>query len=809
MMCTRLSGPGGGLRSALDSTRSPGLAPSDPDQPGCPNNIDDMAIQELLISNEVGDRLQDSTRSPGETPPQILAHVYQHHEPGTNQNNLWTWKQIVNLPSRGSQGAEENQSTTKLPPEHIILPEKISYKKVGYTLDKTKALKKKLEASERLYTYTILKADKANISISCQAGLYELFRRAICIYFAYMESDEIDVAVEIHQDREKNIVQSNFRVRNGEKDSKGGYTVSLYHTTSSILVNGKNFSRFLDHDWQEIAIIIHEINQLNEFTDIDVLNRTIQECLNELLKRNKGTKTKNDKKDNKHRDTLKELLTSCTNENSKGLQLQLQYRPGTPITQGTPTNQELQAKAVCTYTGEDKQNPGEVDQPTPYLPLSTDETPKEELGKLAQGDSTPTEIVPQATSVSNSLGQRVMSECNGARVKRDAITADSLLQNQTTTVTTTETPHHQNTQQNEEITAQQNKVDELPRQENTTAGENPHANKHTSNSHSPSAAVNNYNCENCRILRADWHRALQEIQTREKRMTTAERNLKSKEKELERQLSQLESQKALIMNLEAKVADLTASNRLLQQAMDSSNGHQQNHGMQPNYNYHPPNQGHYSQTQDQNQVLKEEIRTLKDEIRMKDMEQRMMERMNNMEKTLLTSYFSNQQQSQPTVWSPPPVPHFNHGWLPPHLYTTFTPTRMQPGTHRQAPNPVQPESQPQARPTTRESSTYNPQHKTSQNSGREPHNPSQGEQARQQSHHNRINRDTWKQDRISRNWRDRPNGTSDHIYKKQNNNQVAESGNTVIHQARGNPPTVIRPGSDQTSKHQVDVSDQE
>ena len=48
-----------------------------------------------------------------------------------------------------------------------------------------------------------------------------------------------------------------------------------------------------------------------------------------------------------------------------------------------------------------------------------------------------------------------------------------------------------------------------------------------------------------------------------------ERNLKAREKEMEKIQAQVETQKAVIIGLEARVKELTATNRILQQVIDA------------------------------------------------------------------------------------------------------------------------------------------------------------------------------------------------------------------------------------------------
>ena len=659
-----------GALQPQDSTRSPeAQVPGDNQHKKVTTCSVPEVRHNLTALSAVGVMHQDSTRSPGASPPP---------QPGTwetlpKQNNPTlrsaesAWGPIVSRQETYTKSAGQ-EDTHKSPPEDILPPEKVRYKKVGYTLDKTKALKKKLQATQRLFTYTIDKIDKSNITISCQAGLYELFRRAICIYFTHMEDELIQTIAEIHHDREGNIVQDSFKITK-VPDNKCEYTISLYHTTSTVMVNGKNYSTFLDKDWQEIAAIIHEINQLNQFTDIEALNDTIQKCLSEVLTccrdlKSKGPKTS---KRTKHKEVLQELMTPCNSNNGMQGEGELHQSAARNTTERTttPTGEiddiSIPQKEIPPLNEDIR---GRIRMPLQTTPEDNSFCASRTVTEALTKDIGDANVLP-GTLQDNSAdqGENVLP---GTPLDKIALT------NKQTAIThvkesfsgTTQRAHNANSvRQMTHLHAKETSPRTTQRVHNPTQTEQDTITRNEGPNFNTTAANTNnedltFNCRNCRIMRADWSNLLQDVQTREKRLTMAEKSMKSKEKEMERCLAQLESQKALIIGLEAKVADLTASNRLLQQAIETTRTQSATH------NHHQP------QNSVQDQDLREEIRTLKEEMRLKELEHRLSERIINLEKTMLTSCFSGQQQTQlPSFWAPHP-PIYNPGWTSPHLLPT-------------------------------------------------------------------------------------------------------------------------------------------
>ena len=637
---------------------------------------------------------QDSTRSPGTSSHDLgpVIHTLNSKTSLMNMNDGVLWSSIVAKEATCNNGADGAPSWPNLAPEYRLPADKVTFRKVGYTLDKTKALKKKLNAAQRQYSYTIEKADKNNITISCQAGLYELFRRATCIYYMHMDETSVNMNAIIYHDRERNVVQNSYKITGKSGTNKKEYTISLYHTTSTIMANGKNYSRFLDTDWQQIATIIHEINEINRLTDCETLNNTIQGCLLEVLQMSKNKKPTKTKERTSHRETLEVLNTPCSTANSHDKEeststslLMIEAEQTTTKVNNNlaqPTSSELQERehiqdslafpaiGIQDHTQNPPTNldlnsleikgPANPTQATTHCHTSEEKT---------LGNTSPIEPSPCKTLLIEPPSRK--------KAHRAPNSEDCIQGNVSTILSEPNVPMNlgapgEGLQNMEEATRAPTHV--YNEQQNY-----------------------DYNCANCRILRADWHRSLQDTQTREKKLAAAEKSLKSRERDMERHLAQLESQKAVILSLEARITDLTASNRLLTQALEASSAGQSHHGEtwrtnNPRRSPRPSNTDSQVPDPGCNHItlpaddLKEEVRTLREELRLRDMEFRLTERINNVEKTILTSKlpaypaFPTSAQNQPHLQHPPWMPPYM--WIPhtPHIphFTSMTHPRSQP-----------------------------------------------------------------------------------------------------------------------------------
>ena len=153
-----------------------------------------------------------------------------------------------------------------------------------YKLNINKALKKKLEATQRdrsvSYNHTM-----GGIVITADAATFELFMSAALSYYKTLNDDVTNIEIqEITDKTRKVVVQYTFRV---ELPSHQKYTVNLYTTTSKLLVNGKDCEVFIQNEIpNKQTIIVNEVTTIPNF-DVNLLNRQLQEQLKHLINGNK------------------------------------------------------------------------------------------------------------------------------------------------------------------------------------------------------------------------------------------------------------------------------------------------------------------------------------------------------------------------------------------------------------------------------------------------------------------------------------------------------------------------------------------
>jgi len=120
-----------------------------------------------------------------------------------------------------------------------------------YQLNLEKSLEKKLIAAKRVkslnYEYT-----GGGIVAEADVATYELLNiAAVYLYQHYPDKDGKAEITNVTDKTRKNIIQVTIRVSD-RQNQLGGYTINFYHTTSKMLVNGKNVSKFTDEDLSRI-----------------------------------------------------------------------------------------------------------------------------------------------------------------------------------------------------------------------------------------------------------------------------------------------------------------------------------------------------------------------------------------------------------------------------------------------------------------------------------------------------------------------------------------------------------------------------
>ena len=126
-----------------------------------------------------------------------------------------------------------------------------NYYNNNYSLNIEKSLKKKLECTKRSeIQYT---ATGGGITVELDAVSFELFTSAVELYCRNPNAIKLfDFNKVIAKDKGGRKVQYTFQIFDAPSLS---YTINAYITKCSLLINGKNISKFLERDIEHI----HEI----------------------------------------------------------------------------------------------------------------------------------------------------------------------------------------------------------------------------------------------------------------------------------------------------------------------------------------------------------------------------------------------------------------------------------------------------------------------------------------------------------------------------------------------------------------------
>ena len=619
--------------------------------------------------------------------------------PRSTPNRQQSTNQSVNRPHYQYSGKQIGI------PEELLPQDTTEWKNKRYKLNENNALSKKLGASKREIQY-LVQENGGGLSIACQAGLYELIRRAACQYYAKLKVAGLTVYSIVHSDMNRAIVQVTFKLKT--YGGQSAYVVDLYHTTSTIQLSGRNQHRFISDDWPALCEEIHEMNQLMSYTEPDTLNKTMRACLEDILSH---TQEKRHKKGNQkpHREELEQLspkqnrqveitsefvvdqIEARIEEETLGIPNQTQTIPIKELRLNTVNEDQIEVLIEEENNGAPNQSDRLfINEPQSKLPITThgaslDSSRDPEVGHLWASTAVKQaqiEIISQKTPVTIQKQRPERNHSHGSNTHH-------------------KNPHQQRVQVHDIRRVPESPIS--PRAPNLSShppGTSPQDTR-LPTSDSTNAEVPPQTCSSCQLLRAEWNTSLLDIQNREKKMTQMERNLKAREKEMEKIQAQVETQKAVIIGLEARVKELTATNRILQQVIDADPRTENNafeSRTQDNNTRSQPNVIRQECSRDNMQ--QEEIRALREELRHKELELRLADRMREMEERIRMHIPAPQQIPHHPMFSPwqippPYAPHLapglHHPWTVPINNPTQTqynaPRHMQAGGWPQGPHP--------------------------------------------------------------------------------------------------------------------------
>jgi len=114
----------------------------------------------------------------------------------------------------------------------------------NYTLNVEKTLGKKLESTKR--TSIAYRMTNGGLTAELDAVSFELFTHACEEYYDAPENG-FESTKSIAKDKKGNMVQNTYHIRKGSSN----YTLNMYITRCSLLINGKNINLFIEKDMKK------------------------------------------------------------------------------------------------------------------------------------------------------------------------------------------------------------------------------------------------------------------------------------------------------------------------------------------------------------------------------------------------------------------------------------------------------------------------------------------------------------------------------------------------------------------------------
>ena len=209
-----------------------------------------------------------------------LAHPPQLRRQGCDQLNMSPrvtrgWKNRTKEP-RPIHTPKSDWTT----PEGLLPQSTTEWKVTKFKVNTKRALNKKMKAANRDDACIYEEAGEG-LNVTCQAGFYELVRRASCQFYASFRTAGLTSQAVIQTDQDSAIVQVTFKIKT--YGGQAAYSLDLYHTNSSIRLSGRHQQKFVENDWPHISNIIQEMNDVRPTTEPETLNHSIKRCLEHIL----------------------------------------------------------------------------------------------------------------------------------------------------------------------------------------------------------------------------------------------------------------------------------------------------------------------------------------------------------------------------------------------------------------------------------------------------------------------------------------------------------------------------------------------
>ena len=167
-------------------------------------------------------------------------------------------------------------SNMNVTPNRHLINETNSNK--NYTLNIDKCLRKKLQAARRQKVEYAVKG--GGIVANLDAVSFELFKHACSVYQNAFNDQIVRVDKDSATDNKGNVVQHTYTVH---LKNNVGYTMNLYLTKCSLLINGKATMTFIDEHLPKIHEIMSHMTVSGISVDIQALNGLLAAQLQKVI----------------------------------------------------------------------------------------------------------------------------------------------------------------------------------------------------------------------------------------------------------------------------------------------------------------------------------------------------------------------------------------------------------------------------------------------------------------------------------------------------------------------------------------------
>ena len=154
---------------------------------------------------------------------------------------------------------------------------------LNFELNREKAVDKKITQCERISNITF-KATYGGIRFWCQTGFYETIKKTLHIWSDLVNNNGRTATVKEKTERNGFHLETIYSLTS-LKPRRKQYTINLYHTQSSGLVNGNHLDIFQEHDLPTILALINHLD-----IDSQAVNRDCKLALqaHQKLKKKQG-----------------------------------------------------------------------------------------------------------------------------------------------------------------------------------------------------------------------------------------------------------------------------------------------------------------------------------------------------------------------------------------------------------------------------------------------------------------------------------------------------------------------------------------